>query len=91
VQIKCGTAYPFIYGASCFERTDVAVVPDVRCDNEAGFFSPTLNGCCRADKKCGLTALGGVGCVERTEVWTKMKDGAGSFLYAGPFDEILCP
>ena len=94
----CGVAYSPMYGASCLPR-DQPGANDAECANESApgalaFFAPTLNGCCRptggGNGECGLTAAIGSGCVERTEVWSAMLDGAGSSYYDGPFLADTC-
>jgi hypothetical protein len=95
VTAGCGISYEPMYGASCLPMEDVAPSDD-ECDDEASaaglaLFAPTLTGCCREeDGLCGLTAVGGNGCVERTVTWAAMQDGAGSFYYDGPFVEQDC-
>ena len=89
---RCGVAYGVFYGAGCFTR-DQPGRDDETCPDEQSIFPPlipTLNGCCRPDNTCGLTALSGAGCVERTQAWANMVDGVGSFLYGGPFARIAC-
>jgi cysteine-rich repeat protein len=89
---RCGAANGFFYGAGCFVR-DQPGKDDDSCPDEPSIFPPfipALNGCCRPDNTCGLTALSGVGCVERTQAWTNMLDGFGSFLYGGPFARATC-
>jgi cysteine-rich repeat protein len=88
----CGLAYPPAYGAHCFELAQAG-----RNDNDCADQQstqplnwPQLDGCCRPDGYCGLTAGVGLGCVRRSEVWTALQDGPGG-LYNGPFvDQNNC-
>lgn len=88
-KAECGVAYTPYFGASCIKREPVRP-NDTECPTETGLFVPALNGCCRADGKCGLV-MTSAGCVERTAAWTALSDGFGSFLYGdGPFAEVAC-
>jgi cysteine-rich repeat protein len=88
---RCGVASGVFYGASCLVR-DQPGKDDESCPDEQSIFPPlipALNGCCRPDNTCGLV-LSGAGCVERTQAWSNMLDGFGSFLYGGPFPRVTC-
>jgi cysteine-rich repeat protein len=94
-QAQCGIAYEPYYGASCVVREAERPL-DMKCPDQAArgilalFFEP-LQGCCRADAKCGLVIAAGAGCTERTAAWTALEDGAGSFYWGPtPFTSIAC-
>lgn len=97
-QAACGVAYEPYYGASCIQRVETRATTGTAaemCSDEAGrglyaFFVPQLDGCCRADRRCGLTAAFGAGCVERTAAWAAMLDGPASTYYSGAFLEEVC-
>ncbi|HKP58714.1 MAG TPA: hypothetical protein VJV78_18465 [Polyangiales bacterium] len=89
---RCGIAYSLFFGAGCLAR-DQAGRDEEACPDQASVFPQfiaPLEGCCRADNKCGLKAATGAGCVERTAAWAAMADGFGDFLYPGPFAAASC-
>jgi cysteine-rich repeat protein len=95
-QAKCGIAYEEIYGATCFERDQAGNASNM-CPNLTAYPPfvltwPALTGCCRSDRKCGLTAAVGAGCVERTAVYDAMQDGYGSTYYyqTSPVTAVSC-
>lgn len=89
---RCGLSYGLLYGAACFVRDQPGKAADA-CPDEESVFTPligALDGCCRPDNTCGVIALSGAGCVERTQAWSNMAQGFGGFLYSGPFERVTC-
>ena len=76
----CGSKSQFIFGAACVERGGPAGTPaPSECPDESIDFLD-LEGCCRPDGACGLTAdvvpNFDLGCIERTQMQKLLNDGA---------------
>ncbi|MDH5676274.1 MAG: hypothetical protein OEZ06_29410 [Myxococcales bacterium] len=88
----CGIAYADYFGASCFER-DQEGTEDAQCEPAISKFPAGIDdlaGCCRADGACGVTAVSGSGCVERSEAWAALQDGYGHLYFEGPLSSADC-